>query len=581
MTERRSARARQPRAVVVAALLLCAGFSLLGASRASARKPRPREAAGLLVGKVVQVTASDVYLNLGARQGLRPGQSVELTLADGGTVTLKLADVWAKGARASLPRGPRLPARGNRVTAEVLGPVASAGPPKLPVKRLPASLPAAALAAKWEGVELDPPKRVPYRLAPVSSAEGKSGERRIRGSVRLEYAGLLDLGSAPQANYHQFGLYSDLDVPRLGVDWLDYSHRLRVRYQLAKDLDARPYQGARPIPMVYRLRLGLETGRFRAEVGRTAGGPLPEAGVVDGGTARARVTDWLAVGAFGGLAPKLLTLYPGLEATRFGGYLSARLASPPRKNPWSLSADVGFVGSTYRGALDRKAVSAQVAFDLRTLSLYALATVDLYGGAHPASLGAVDLTEAVAELAADATSWLHLGLRYDRYRYVPSREALDLLPGDVTRQDPVNAVRAFFDLRLPKQLVVSVQAGFDRQGGDSWGLWGEAALRASALLAADDQLHLAFLTQQGSTLTSYGGRLRYDLPLASWLSLGGGYALHLDRFSAQEAGILRHTIFASGELLFGRHWIGGVHTETLLSGEEQALQLFATVAYHY
>ena len=81
-------------------------------------------------------------------------------------------------------------------------------------------------------------------------------------------------------------------------------------------------------------------------------------------------------------------------------------------------------GSTWQGELDRSAVSARAALVMPRAMLSALGTLDIYGDQHPSALAPVDLGRLAVDLSVDAARWLRVGGRFDRYRFVPTREAL-------------------------------------------------------------------------------------------------------------------------------------------------------------
>lgn len=179
--------------------------------------------------------------------------------------------------------------------------------------------------------------------------------------LAAEYVGLYD----PRANhrerqYHQLGLRSDLDIPSLLDGRLNYQHRVRLRTDFAPDLDMRPFEVSRSMVRIYPMQLGFQLGGWRGAVGRTLvgmpGASLPGAGLTDGVNVRTGVAEGVQVGAWAGAAPRINDIRPAGGALSFGVYSSMRRELRNR-NRTRLALDSGLLGTTFDGALDRRAVS--------------------------------------------------------------------------------------------------------------------------------------------------------------------------------------------------------------------------------
>lgn len=55
-----------------------------------------------------------------------------------------------------------------------------------------------------------------------------------------------------------------------------------------------------------------------------------------------------------------------------------------------LSADLGALGSTYAGNIDRRALALRLRWETDALGLYGQAIVDYYGADHPSGLSSID-----------------------------------------------------------------------------------------------------------------------------------------------------------------------------------------------
>jgi hypothetical protein len=553
-----------------------------GASSGAARGPRKR--GPWVVGRVTAVTEHRVYVDLGRRFGLRREDPLEIRIPGGRWIKLALSDLATGHGSALLPEGGPLPPRGAPARARWRPATDRQQGKDRAAAELPPVESLARLTARWRGVELARPTLVRHR--PNAPSARLPLVERPRGSLRLEYLAQLNLGTTGPSSYHRVGLWSDLDLPRLLTDWIDYSHRLRVRVHLARDIEGRRFQDSRPIPLVYRLRLGLGRGPLRAELGRMQGAPLPAATMVDGASARAGLTDWLSLGAFGGMLPRSEDLRPTVDASHFGGYASLRLgAAKGQRKSWSMSADLGLIGTTWQGQLDRKAISAYLSFDGLGLTIEGQAALDLYADDHPSGLSGPNLSLLGASLELRPVSWLELGARFDRYRWVPTLEQIAAFSEAFVVGDPATSLRAFIDGQLAG-ITVGLQAGWDRQegdrqGGESWTAWAELMARFAALLADGDQLRIAGGVNRGHLLVGVGGRLAYLLPLADWLRGRISYGLHRDSYHETELSLWRHNVAGGIEATLGRHWLAGAEALLQSSEEERLLQLLATASYHF
>ncbi len=523
-------------------------------------------------GRVVEVTVRETFVSLGARHGLRPGDRVVVPLADKSTEEATVLDVWSAGARVATRVDRPMPLRGGTAWAEIPPERAAASRPAASRPRqLPPPRSEAELAGCWEGVALERTEKVEARARRSGPGEA-SGAQRVNGSLQVEYLGVYELGEA-QTQYHRLGLASELS---LAGRWLDYAHRIRLRAELSPGV-ARPYPASRPNLLVQTLRGGLHLERLDLELGRMEGAPLPISSLVDGASVRVRITPSLHVGAFGGLAPREADLRPSTESGVFGAYGSLRLA--PRAGAWQVSADLGMVGSTWEGGLDRKAVVAELAARGARVWLHASAVADLHRAEDPGQRPALDLTHATLELGGEPLRGLRIDARCDYYRPVMTREALALLSPEFLATDAVLALRGSIDYRISARLGVDAELIWERAPGSRL-LVGGGGLHASSLIRADDRVWIA-VSAAGSTLEEdLGGRAGYALPLGSWASATASYAVHYVRDRAGLGAGVRHGPALELDLSF-RHWTAALDAVAAIGPGERALVTFATLGYRF
>lgn len=564
---------RVVRYVLPVALILSFSYWLPAYGRGVRRK------GDQLIGRVVEVTEQRVYVNMGTVHGLRKGDALTISLPGRKHLNLPVSAVSRRSAVAELANGAVLPQRGALVRAKWR----RTERPKKMAKAKPAPRPESleTMESRWRGVD----RKLPYVPRPrvLGPDQRVAKSTPVHGTLRFEYLGLLNLRSTTQENFHQVALYSDLEVPRLWIDGLDYAHRFRLRWQMAKDRDSRPFRDSRAVPLVYQARLGLTRGRFRAELGRTVGAALPDVGMIDGANVRVRLARSVYVGGFGGMAPRPDDLRPTTDASQFGAYTALRWASPGRSRaPWSVAIDTGVVGSTWQGAVDRKALTTRAVFDSDHFSIDSQAVLDLYGSDHPLHRPTVDLSLLGVGAELRATRWLAAGVRFDRYRFVPTREILATFPQDFLDQPAANSLRGFVDLRLGKTWSLGGQGGWDFAGGETWAGWGELTMRAGGLLGDDDSLQLAALVNQGNLLDGYGGRIAYVRSILDSWSISASYGLHRDSYHHAVGGSSwRHYGSAGTDVFLGRHWSAGAVAQLQLSDQERVLEVFSNAAAHF
>ena len=541
-----------------ACLLLCASG---GATIAEARAAR---------GRVVHFTATDAYITIGSAVGLAVGNKVKLHLPDRSRIELEVADVWRKGARLLLQPGQRMPRIGTPVTVK-LSPSAQKRRTSR-VRRLPPPESTAMADASWENVALKKRKKLRYRPTPSDPDDDRP--RRTRGSLRLEYLGSFNLGSAPREDYHRIGLWSSLDYVGARDSSFDYSHRLRARVFLSRDLDSRRFGASRSELSIYRLRFGLNYRRFRAELGRMSSAPLSGAPTIDGATVRARLTRGIYFGAYGGMAPRPTDLKPSFKSPSFGVYGSLRLAG--RRSRWMFSSDVGFLGSMFDGQGDRKALSAKLLLESRTFTLYGRAELDFLADNRPAGLSSTELSAATAQVSFRPISRLDFNLRFDRYRLTPTLEMLAFWGNDYVLEKPVTSARGGVDIHLTADFTLAASAGWERQE-KSWTFWGDLLAEKRSVFFPADQLFASVAVNRGSLLDGISARFGYWIPVFSVASFDASYGLSRDADETKSTN-WRHMASIGAAVTIARRWVLGADAAAMLSSDERVVQVFSTLA---
>ena len=576
---------------------------LLWASVAAAQDPVSKSIE--VRSHVVTVTSREVYLDRGRKAGLRAGDRASIALPNGSHFEARVADVAEKAARIPLEESQALPIRGAKVIVFVTPPdtstmasTASAPPPtdkgKSPaqvaskpstLKKRRAAKSDSDLARLWRGVDLSP--KIATRKSVAAKAKAKDVAKfSASGTLRAEYLGTFNFGEAPQEHYQEVGLYSQLALKNLGVANLNYTHRLRLRLHLAHDLDVRPFPASRASMLVYQLQLAYRRGPFAAQLGRIYASPTTASDAVDGAAVAASPWPWLTLGAYGGLQPRLSDLVPSADGSHFGGHVAFHLGEEPALGgDWSIAGHVGFVGSTWQGQVDRKAISTQLLFNHRMVSFFADAVVDFYAKNPALDLPTASLTTLSAQATVTPRDWLRFGVRFDRYRQQLTLEMLNTLPTDYLTTPPVHVAGAWINVDFPREVSLAVHGGWSLQGDSGHTGWTQTTAQICSLLVSADRLHLSFATHHGQLLSRFGGRAGYEIPLLQKVSLGLGYGLDFDSYDDQYNNTnwtgLRHNASLDLEWLFARRWTASVEALAVWGEEEMMLQALSTVAFHF
>ncbi len=530
-------------------------------------------------GVVVQVTATEVYVSVGARVGVRAGDVVDIDVGRAALVQLRVVEVGPKSARAALPGDAPIPAVGARVSA------AKGPPPKKRrrgrVIKLKAPRTAAAMAARWDGLDTTRPSRIAYAGAGGMGPGAREPGADVSGTVAIDYLGVVDVGGdGGLAPYHRVGLRSDLDVVGAMGGWLGYSHRLRLRLDIASDLDDREFAAARNTLYVYRMRASLDSHGIHAEIGRTHAAPLPGASLIDGATARHRVSEHVYVGAFGGLAPVITDLGLTADATRFGAYASLRYGAR-RAGGWRLAADGGVIGTTFEGAVDRRALAARATLSDRDRWVHGQAVVDFFAADHPADRPAADPSVLVLDAGARLTPWLRASARFDHFRAARTREALAALPPEYASALAFSSVRGSVDLSLPRGLRLGAFAGWRRPTDGASALWTGADVRAGSLLLGNDVLSVGVDGAFGTFQDAGAATLRYTLPVHARADVTARYRLVLYRYGDENQRLFSHAPSLGVDAAIGWGVRAGLDVDAYIGDEERVVTGLATAAFRF
>ena len=553
------------------AALVCALVAWSASAQAA-----PVVEGGQVKGRVVQVTATDVYVDFGATHGVRKGDRVQVSVGRQ-EIEVSVLDVWKSGARCSLASDQPIPRIGADAGAGARAPTP---PPRSGwrKRRLARPKPLPTLLAKWNGISLERPRLVTYGQSQgiASDAEPESG---IRGLVALEYMGQIDpRADRLEKQYHQIALRSDLDVPSLLGGRLDYSHRLRLRYDLAPDLDMRPFAQSRSLVRIYRLRAGFHLGGVHGAVGRTQVGAVPQAGLIDGASVRTKLAHGLSVGAWAGAAPRITDLAPAGGALGFGAYGSYRHQLDNRERT-RIAVDGGFLGTTYDGALDRRALSLRGSLTEADRWLHGQLVLDFLAPTRPSVEPSLMYLDAGMRLA----DRVRATLRFDQVRSLRTAEAFasGLLPPGYLSTVAFTSMRAGARVEVAPGIDVHARAGVRLRAEGASSLTSNATVRARGVFWTDDHASFGLDGALGTYIDGMAVRLGYSLPVHRRLELSTGYRFYGYRYGGENQRLFIHqpSLSLDGRMPLGLH--GHLDIDGYLGDEQLVVAVFSSLARRF
>jgi hypothetical protein len=439
--------------------------------------------------EVTEVAGDTAYLSPGRAAGIVPGT---VLVVAGHEVTV--VEVTEKTAVVRLAGGWR-PAIGATGTATITADAAAT------VKTLPKPRPPEAFVGQWPAPVLPADSQTP-EVVPLGSTRATTGRAHVlvtgHGFAAADRSNRVASGEG-----RVVASFEPMTERPLGIDvdvagrWYSDGANKQTRTPLFVRTAQVRYGDARD-PQVALGRL-----RYAASA----------LGMLDGARAALHRGD-LEVAAFGGIVPDPLSGKPDTSASRFGGELVYDLAA----SAWQPRVAVTAYGSTWKGALDERRLSAVVSANHGATWLDGWAELQNFGSDNPWGAGSIELTGAGAS-ATWREHGRHLGV-------------------DLTFLRPERSLR--LAAALPPEWLCTVTAAPGTSdntcsGGDYWAAAsGSAGVRTSRF--AVDAI--------GSIGESHGvyrgidssGYVRGELFLGSWRLLAGAagnYATFVQSISGE------------------------------------------------
>ncbi|MHB1311377.1 MAG: hypothetical protein ACYC3L_05095, partial [Gemmatimonadaceae bacterium] len=293
--------------------------------------------------RITYITGKSVYLEIGSRDGLREGMSLQV-MRDGANIA-ELAVEFLSSTRASctVTRQARELAVGDSVRWQ---------------------RPAPRAVAAADSTPAGTPSRASTRRAGPP----------LRGRVGLRYLVLAPDGGVGGITQPAYDLR--LDGDRLGGT--AFGITADVRAQRTAYSGGGTARAPQSVTHVYQAALSWTPGGSlpRITVGRQFAAALSSVGLFDGASIDLDRSRWSA-GAFSGMQPDAASFGLSDDVREHGVY--GQLHSPTgRSNPWSLT--LGGIGSYQAGEIDREFGFARLASNGPRYSLYATQEVDINRG---------------------------------------------------------------------------------------------------------------------------------------------------------------------------------------------------------
>ncbi|MEZ4268556.1 MAG: hypothetical protein R3F39_19495 [Myxococcota bacterium] len=462
-----------------------------------------------------------VYVDLGRSDGVRAADTLKVQ----GGARLRVVHLGEKQAATEVIGGGRV-SEGAVVEAPEH---TAAALPSRPVVALPApeAMAADAVSALWAHSELR--RRAELIAFEGAATPGLPKRTAVAGDVSLLYFGMLDAG-ASNLDLHVVDARTRLRVDGFAGGRLDYAHDISGRLWFGPGLDRRAGKDSRPNYRIRKLLLRYRSptwgpadapaGAFSATLGRFAVADAAGPALIDGASAELGFGSGFAMGAHGGLAPRLLDTGLSTRTVAGGGHLRWQASG----DPWSASAAVSAVATAFKGGFDRLDVAGTANFALGgDFDVRAVAVGTLLS--DPAALGRSDfeLSRAFVGVRGRPVPWLTLDAHFAHWRDVADQETLDAVGLDYltphTRESAWLQLR--FDVSRVVELVLDGVAGFGSIEARQQG--GSARVVLRGLAGFLPRLSAGYTLSRTAVTLAQMARADVGIALPARLELGIGY----------------------------------------------------------
>jgi len=476
-------------------------------------------------GKVTQVVADALYVDIGSAQGLAPGDGGEIRRVGARIADVAVVTVSGSQARLSIIRSTRRPVVGDDVVMRVRAAKPGDTETEAEAKRPPDERPFEPL--------LERQKR---RAKPTSERNILHGRVSFQQLVQMDREGDLDFSISL--------LSSDGMLDRIAAGPWSMRWSANLYYRTGEAFENSDLDGEQLIVFNLAFARPLEGGGF-LRVGRFLPRTLNSAGYLDGADIEVAVGDNSRLGAALGFKPTRFDLTPSADEPTGLVYLSHRAGT---RGGAFASGSYGLLASAWKGEFDRTALLLEQVAELGKARLDATATIDFDVGGTEFRTG-TRLTQLNAYLSWRISRAVTLRAGADHW------ERLDTA-----------AQRAQFDIVDP----LLFDDGF-------WRSWLGAVFVLPGRLRLDlegirgGNVSFTVYNLESFTGDGYGGRVNMHFPLAGgrWMfrAAAGFRYLEVADVEFDVTDVRLNVDYLPGgkwQISGGVQWLGGTALDSLL-----------------
>jgi len=505
-------------------------------------------AAGEVRGKVTQVVADAIYVDVGSSQGLAPGDGGEIRRVGARIADVAAVTVSSEQARLKILRSTRRPVVGDEVVLRV----------------------AAAKKAVAEDDSKVPADERPFEpLLERQKRRAKVTPERNIFHGRVSFTQLVQSDREGDLDYAISQLSSDGMLDRMaGSAWsLRWSGSLY--YRTGEAFDESRLDGEQLIVFDFAFAHPLgEGGYFR--FGRFLPRTLNSAGYFDGADMEIPVGENTRFGAALGVKPTRFDLTPTLDEPTGLVYGSYRAG---KRGEAYASGSYGLLASAWEGEADRAAILIEQIFELGKARLDATATIDFdVGGA--AFRDGTSLTRFDAFFSWRITRAITFRTGADRWERLDTAAERDQL----AFLDPLLFDDGFWRswigaaFVLPARLRLDLEySSINSDTGPTTTPWRVTLEHFDPFGIPGANVSLTVYSIEGFESDGYGGLFNMNIPFVGgkWMLRGSAGLRYLDvadeQFDVTDVRINVDYLAGGGwQISGGVHWLGGTALDSLL-----------------
>ncbi len=501
-------------------------------------------------GKVTQVVADALYVDIGSAQGLGPGDGGEIRRVGARIADVAVVTASGSQARLSIIRSTRRPVVGDTVVMRVRAAKPDEAETEAEAKRPPDERPFEPL--------LERQKR---RAKPTSERNILHGRVSFQQLVQMDREGDLDFSISL--------LSSDGMLDRIAAGPWSMRWSANLYYRTGEAFENSELDGEQLIVFNLAFARPLEGGGF-FRAGRFLPRTLNSAGYLDGADIEVAVGDNSRLGAALGFKPTRFDLTPSLDEPTGLVYLSHRAGT---RGGAFASGSYGLLASGWKGEFDRAALLLEQVAELGKARLDATATIDFDVGGTEFRTG-TRLTQLNAYLSwrisravtlrAGADHWERLDTAAERAQF----NIVDpLLFDDGFWRSWLGAVFV-----LPGRLRLDLEyASINSDTGPTTTPWRVTLEHFDPFGIRGGNVSFTVYSLESFTGDGYGGRLNMHFPLAGgrWMfrAAAGFRYLEVADVEFDVTDVRLNVDYLPGgkwQISGGVQWLGGTALDSLL-----------------